>query len=273
MKLSLSVRIAESPKRKDIAAVPVETVAHQAKAAGFAGLSMRASVVSIETAAERRVEIRELLDRLGLYVSMVTGDLSLAINNEDAVGALRDIAPYLDLTEALGSDLVRVMMHEESDIAYAQHAADMAAERGQRLSHQMHWGSMFETVAGALDILARIGRPNFGVTYEPANLLACGEDYGSAAIARLAPHVFNAYFQNIRLDAASPVTFPTRCRGAVGVQFISLDDSLGIDPQPLIEALRVEGYDGWISIHQPLLEGDTVDDVIAAAARQFLPLI
>ena len=31
MKLSLSVRIAESPKRKDITAVPVEMVAHQAK--------------------------------------------------------------------------------------------------------------------------------------------------------------------------------------------------------------------------------------------------
>ena len=64
MKLSLSVRIAESPKRKDIAAVPVETVAHQAKAAGFAGLSMRASVVSIETAAERR-RARRLVRRGG----------------------------------------------------------------------------------------------------------------------------------------------------------------------------------------------------------------
>ena len=273
MQLSLSVRIAESPKRKDVAAVPVETVAGLAKAAGFAGLSMRASVVSIETPAARRDQIRERLDGLGLRVTMVTGDLPLAINNSDATGALRNIVPYLDLAEALGSGLVRVMMHDETDIPDAQRAADLAAARGIRFSHQMHWGSLFETVDGALDVLARIDRPNFGVTYEPANLLACGEDYGPGAIVRLAPHIFNAYFQNIRLDPESPVTFATRCRGGVGVRFVPLDDASGIDPQPLVGALRAAGYDGWVSIHQPLLDGETVEAVIGAAARQFLPLI
>ena len=152
MQLSLSVRIAESPKRKDVAAVPVETVAGLAKAAGFAGLSMRASVVSIETLAARRDQIRARLDGLGLRVSMVTGDLPLAINNSDATGALRNIVPYLDLAEALGSGLVRVMMHDETDIPDAQRAADLAAARGISLSHQMHWGSLFETVDGALDV-------------------------------------------------------------------------------------------------------------------------
>lgn len=273
MRLSLSVRIAESPKRKDVAAVPVETVAACAKAAGFAGLSMRASVVGIDTPPARIAAVRALLDGLGLRTSMVTGDLPLAINNAEATGAIRDIAPYLDLAEAMGCDLVRVMLHNDSDIEDARRAADMAGERGIRLSHQMHWGSLFETVDGALAALKSIGRPNFGITYEPANLLACGEDYGPDAIARLAPHIFNAYFQNIRLVPGSSVTFATRCRGPVGVEFVSLDDPSGIDPAPLLAALRAEGYDGWVSIHQPLLDGDSVSATIDAAAVQFLSLI
>ncbi len=271
MKLSLSVRIAESPKRKDVAAVPVETVAASAKAAGFQGLSMRASVVSIETPPARVQDVRAHLDNLGLDVSMVTGDLPLAINNAEATHALKNIEPYLDLADALGCDLVRVMMHHEAEILDAQRAADIAAERGIRLSHQMHWGSLFETIDGALETLAQIDRANFGITFEPANMLACGEGYGPEAIARLAPHLFNAYFQNILLDPASPMTFATRCRGEVPVRFVALTDPSGIDPFPLLEALKQVGYEGWFSIHQPLIDDTTVEDAISQAAAAFLP--
>lgn len=273
MRLSLSVRIAESPKRKDVAAVPVETVAALARSAGFAGLSMRASVVGIGSPLAQVKQVRELLDGHGLCVSMVTGDLALAVNDADAPRALRNIAPYLDLSDALGCDLIRVMMHDEADIGPAQKAADAAAARGIRLSHQMHWGTLFETVDGALDALARIDRPNFGITYEPANMLACGEDYGPASIARLAPHIFNAYFQNIRLDPEAPVAFATRRHGPVPVRFVPLDDFGAIDPRPLVAALADAGYNGWISVHQPLIGTGTVEDAVAEAASVFLPLI
>ncbi len=273
MKLSLSVRIAESPKRKDVAAVPVEDLAPMARRAGFQGLSMRASVVSIDSPPARVAAVRHLLDGLGLPVSMVTGDLSLAINNAEAPGALRNIAPYLDLAEGLGCGLLRVMMHDESDIAAAQRAADQAAERQMTLSHQMHWGSLFETVDGAVDVLQRINRPNFGVTYEPANMLACGSAYGVEAIERLSPWLRNVYFQNIRLDPDSPMTFNTRSLGPVNVRFIALDDSAGIDPAPIIFALKRIGYDGWFSVHQPLGEGQRVDAAIQEAAGMLLPLL
>ena len=273
MKLALSVRIAEPPKRKDVAAVPIETLAPLAKRAGFSGVSMRASVVGVGSPPARVREVRSLLDRLGLAVSMVTGDLALAINDAAATDAVRDITPYLDLAHALGCDLVRVMMHAAADVALAQRAADIAAERGMRLSHQTHWGSLFETVDGALDVLARVDRRNFGVTYEPANLLACADDYGPAAIERLAPYVFNVYFQNVRLDPASPTAFATRCRGAVPVRFLPIADRSGIDPAPLVDALKRAGYDGWVSIHQPLVGTQTVEAAVAEAADLFLPLI
>ena len=273
MKLSLSVRIAESPKRKDVAAIPIEELAPRAAALGFQGLSMRASVLSIDSPAERVGAVRRLLDESGLAVSMVTGDLPLAINNAEATAALRNITPYLDLAEALGARLIRVMMHDESDIAVAQRAADEAAERGLALSHQTHWGSLFETADEALDVLARIDRPNFGVTYEPANLMACGGDYGPETIRRLAPHIFNVYFQNVCTDPDSAMTFNSRRRGPVGLRYVALDDRSGIDARPLIEALAEIGYDGGFTVHQPSRDGQAAADAMREAADFFRPLL
>jgi sugar phosphate isomerase/epimerase len=273
MKMSLSVRVAESPKRKDVAAIPIEALAPQAKVAGFQGLSIRASVVSIDSPPERVVIVRSLLNSQNLDVSMVTGTLALAVNNADAADAIRNITPHLNLAEQLDSKLVRVMLHETSDIAFASRAADEAAERGLTLCQQMHWGSLFETVNGALEALAAIDRKNFGVTYEPANLLACGDTVAPDNIRRLAPYLVNVYFQNIQLDENSPVTFDTRRNGPVGIRFIPIDASGGIDLPPLIQTLKEVGYDGWFTVHQPLLEGQSVDAVIRQSAAFISPLL
>ena len=158
MKLSLSVRVAEPPKQKDILAVPFETLAAKAKARGFAGVSMRASVASVNSPSPHVRQVRSVLDGLGLAVSMVCGDIPLAANNARATDAIRNITPYLDLTEALGGRLIRVMMHTEEDIPYARRAADEAAERGLSLVHINHWGTLFETVEELADH-ARGDRP------------------------------------------------------------------------------------------------------------------
>ncbi len=273
MKLSLSVRIAEAPGRKDVAAMPIERLAGLARRAGFQGLSMRASLVSVDSDAKRIATVRKLLDASGLEVSMVTGDLPLATNDSEATAALRNITPYLDLSKALGARLLRVMMHDENDIEAVQRAADQAAGRGLALSHQTHWGSLFETVDEALDIVRRVDRPNFGVTFEPANLLACGSDHGAGAVRRLAPHILNVYYQNLRLEEGAPTVFKSRHRGAVPVRFLPIDDASGIDPRPMIEALVAIGYEGWFTIHQPSLPGQSVEAAIEAAADFFRPLM
>lgn len=273
MRLALSVRIAEAARRKDAIALPFEELARLAAFAGFQALSLRASVVSVDSLPERIAAVREALDRQGLAVSMVTGDVPLAANDGDATRAIHQITPYLDLAQAVGAGLLRVMLHAEADIAPARRAADEAAERGLTLAHQTHWGTLFETVEEALATLAAVGRENFAVTYEPANLLACGGLWDGEAIRRLAPHIANVYFQNLRLDASSPVRFATRRRGPVGVRYLPLGDPAGIDPAPLVQALREIGYQGWFTVHQPLLQGQTVEQAIAEAARVFKPLL
>lgn len=271
MKLSLSVRVGEPPKQKDITALPFAELAAKAKACGYHGVSMRASVVSVDSPPARAKEVRRFVDDLGLKVSAVCGDIPLAANNAQATQALHDITPYLDLTEAMGSALIRVMMQTEADIPLAQRAADEAAERGLSLMHISHWGTLFETVDETLETLKAIGRENVGVAFEPGNLMSCGGPYGQEALARLAPHLVNVFFQNVRLDPTSPIIFHSRNVGPSHLSYVRIDDPSGIDIRPLIETLHEVGYDGWFTVHQPLFDGENIDDAMQLAADFLLP--
>lgn len=273
MKLSLSVRIAELQDRKDHAFMPLAELATLARAVGFAGLSMRASAVGVDSSPERVGEVRRLLDGLGLAVSMVTGDVALAANSGDVARILREPLPYVRLAQGLGCDLLRVMVRDDAEVELLRRACDAVAEHGVRLAHQTHWNTRCETVDETLDLVRQVGRANFGVTFEPANLLLCGGEYGRRAVERLAPHLFNAYFQNMRIEAGGPVVWRPRGRGPVAATYVPLDDASGIDVREVISALRDVGYAGWFSVHQPLQPGETVEAAIRDAYAALAPLL
>src|SRR5262249_11202162 len=151
---------------------------------------------------------------------------------------LRHITPYLDLAEAFGADLIRVCMKTEEDIAWARKAADEAKERNIRLAHQAHCASLFETVAGSLRVLKAVGRPNFGLIYEPANWMIAREDYGRASIQKLRPYLFNVYVQNHRLTPNGAATVATWKRGAVRLDHIGLWEKGGVDFAGVFKALH-----------------------------------
>ena len=273
MKLSLSCRITEPSNRKDVAAIPIGNLVQLAAEAGFVGLSMRASAVSVDTPHSQVIKVRKLLDNHDLLTSMVTGNVPLATNSSEAPETLRNITPHLNLAELLGAKLVRVMIQRKDDIPFAKRAADEAKERSITLAQQTHWGTLAETIESAIELMRQIARKNVGITFEPANLLACGDDYTSNAIRRLAPHIVNFYFQNIRLDPNGTHVFKTLTQGHVSLSYVALDDPTGIAIMPLIDALHEIGYGGWISIHQPLRDEQTVEDAIDEAAKTFLPLV
>ncbi len=250
MELSLSVRVAESFNNKRVVDIPLPILAGIARRAGYAALCMRASVVGVRSTPEDVESARELLSREGLAVSMVTGDFAVPENGDNGPGCLRDITPYLDLAQALGSDLIRVCIKTEADIPFAQKSADEAAERNVRLAHQSHTLSLFETVDGSLDVLRKIGRPNFGLIYEPANLALCGEDYGPDALRKFQPYLFNVYLQNHtpHPDGDRPMT--TWAKGTVMSILHPLDAGEGIDFGRVFEGLRAIAYNGYVTVHQ-----------------------
>ena len=254
MKLSLSVRIAESFGDKTKTTMPFENLAQLAKENGYHALCMRASVAGIQTPKERVVEMRQGLDELGLTFSMSTGDFPIPQNNEHGPDALRNITPYLDLAESFGCDLLRICMKTEKDIAWAASASDEAAERGIRLAHQCHTRSLFETVEGSLDVLHRVNRPNFGIIYEPANLESCGQDYGVETIKALTPYLFNVYLQNQMANPEGKASINTWVRGEFRIDHIPLHDPRGINWRQVFDGLAAVNYDGYVTIHQALAE-------------------
>src|SRR5262245_9662119 len=197
MKLSLSVRVAETPQ-KDRLTVEFDALARCAVENGYHAICMRPSVIALRTPQDVRVAVRDTIGGLGMRISMVTTDLAVPLNNDHGPDSLRDIAPHLELASSLRCDLIRICMKHEDDIPWSQRAADAARERGIRLAHQCHTDSLFETADDALDVLRRVRRGNFGIIYEPANLMLCGGAYGPDVIRRLGPHIFNVYVQNHR---------------------------------------------------------------------------
>jgi sugar phosphate isomerase/epimerase len=249
MQLSLSVRVAEA-ETKDRMTIPFEQFARLARQTGYQAVCMRASAGGAQTPQEELLAMRRLLDELGLAVSMVTTDFDVPRNNDHGPDNLRNITPHLDVAQCLGATLIRVCMKREEDIAAAARAADEARERGIRLAHQCHTNSLFETVDQIVDVLSRVGRENFGLIYEPANLMLCGQPYGVEALRRFAPWLMNVYVQNHRLAPDGPVRLPTRVRGEVRYHDIPLWESGGVEFDAVFAGLKEIGYAGYVTVHQ-----------------------
>jgi sugar phosphate isomerase/epimerase len=253
MKLSLSVRIAESACKTRLN-VPFTDLVQLAAELGYEAICMRASAGGIETPRAELERMRAEIERAGLTVSMVTADFDVPLNNTRGPNSLRDIRPSLEVAEALGGTLIRVCMKSAEDIPHAQRAADEAAHRGIRLAHQCHTTTLFETVDQTLEVLNNIGRSNFGLIYEPANLMLCGQPYNVETLRRFQPYLLNVYVQNHQLDPQGPVTLETWCLGDRRFHHIPIWQPGGVDFPAVFAGLRDIGYDGCVTVHQAYAE-------------------
>jgi len=265
MKLSLSVRIVEAACKTKLN-IPFADLVEIAKEMGYSAICMRASAGGVQTPIDQLQRMRETVDRAGLVVSMVTADSDVPLNNENGPNSLRDIGPSLDVAAALGSDLIRICMKTPEDIDHARRAADLAGERGIRLAHQCHTTSLFEQVEPSLEILNKINSPNFGLIYEPANLMLCEQTYGLSVLEQFKPHLFNVYVQNHAVDPAGPVELETWCLGMRRFRHLPIWETGGVDFGAVFDGLKGIEYDGFFTIHQA--EGiETAEDAHSYAAR------
>lgn len=249
MKLSLSVRIVEAPCKTKLF-VPFEELVSIAKETGYQAVCLRASAGGVLTPPARLAQMRQCVEEAGLFISMVTADFNVPLNNEQGPQSLRNIGPSLDVAQAVGCTLIRVCLKHRDDIPFARQAAQQAAQRGIRLAHQCHTTSLFEEVEPMLKVVAEIGQPNFGLIYEPANLLINGQSYGLDTLQKLKPHLMNVYVQNHRLNPTGKDMLPTFCRGDVRFDHLDPWTPSGVDFEIVTAALKQVGYDGTFTIHQ-----------------------
>ncbi|MBM82893.1 MAG: xylose isomerase [Planctomycetaceae bacterium] len=253
MKLSLSVRIAEAACKTKLN-VPFRDLLQLAVELDYRAVCMRASAGGVDTPKDDLIAMRREVEDAGLIVSMVTADSDVPLNNDDGPNSLRDIGPSLDVAEALGCDLIRICLKNEGDIEHTQRACDFAAERNIRLAHQCHTTTLFEQVDRSLEVIGQVNRANFGLIYEPANLMLCSEDYGVETLRRFKPHLMNVYVQNHRLDEAGPVELETWCLGPRRFHHIPIWEEGGVRFADVMSGLDDIGYDGYFTVHQAYAE-------------------
>ena len=253
MKLSLSVRVAEAACKTRLN-VPFAELVALAGELGYHAVCLRASAGGVQTSHDELTRMREAVEEAGLFVSMVTADFDVPLNNDLGPASLSRIEPSLDVAEAFGCDLIRVCLKQEEDIARAQAAADQAAARGIRLAHQCHTTSLFEQVGESIEVLERIGRENFGLIYEPANLMLCDEDYGPETLRQLSPWLMNVYVQNHVLDPEGDVELETWCRGLRRFRHIPIWETGGVDFDTVFDGLARIDYEGCFTVHQAFAE-------------------
>lgn len=271
MKLSLSVRVAEAFDNKEKANLTLDELIALARAHGYQAICMRASQAGIHNPPETIREMRRKLDQAGLPVSMVTGDFAVPSNNDQGPDGLRWITPYLDLAQAFGASLIRICMKIDQDIYWARKAADEARERNIRLAHQSHCASMFETIDGSLRVLQAVGRPNFGLIYEPANWFVAGQPYGRDTIKRLERYIFNVYVQNHRLNPKGEASIVTWGKGKVLIDHIGLWEKDGVNFDDVFAGLDAIGYRGYVTVHQAFAGVMPVEEAVRKSAEYLLP--
>jgi sugar phosphate isomerase/epimerase len=166
---------------------------------------------------------------------------------------------------------MRVCLKKDEDIPFARKASDEARERRVRLAHQSHCASLFETVEGSLRVLRQVGRPNFGLIYEPANWLISGEDYGRETIRKLEPDLFNVYVQNHRLNPNGAAKVDTWKSGPVPLDHIGVWEPGGVDFQEVFQGLYETGYHGYVTVHQAFGDIMPVDEAVRRSYAYLKP--
>jgi sugar phosphate isomerase/epimerase len=117
-------------------------------------------------------------------------------------------------------------------------------------------------VDNSVRVLKAVGRPNFGIIYEPANWMIAGEDYGVATLRKLRPYLFNVYVQNHRLNPNGSAAVVTWRKGKVPLDHIGIWEKGGVDYDAVAAGLRDVGYRGYVTVHQAFGDVMPVEDAV-----------
>lgn len=147
----------------------IEDVVDLVSAARLAGIEWSSQAHVLDEATALRA--RHATADAGLKV--------LSLGSYYRVGSGGDFGSVMALASALGAPRIRVWAGESASlgassqvwdavVADAQRISGLAAEGGLEIAFEYHGGTLTDSVETALELLARVGRPNVGTYWQPA---------------------------------------------------------------------------------------------------------
>lgn len=202
-------------------------------AAGYDGVeTWYPHVESLDPAA-----VRGLVAGHRLAIPMLSSYYNFTKTPDTAAESVRHALEVVARAQQMGALAIRIFTGGDASAAATpeqwsraaeclQQIADAAAPHNIRLACETHRGNLTDTVAGSLELLRRVSRPNVGLILQPSTF---GENY-LAACETLAPHAFHVHATNAR-DGKNT----------------ALEDGT-MDYRQIIALLRRHNFSGYISI-------------------------
>lgn len=212
-----------------------------ARACGYDAVELRATQVPSKIPPTKVDQFRRTADELGLTVSCCT---PAGVTPDE--GGLRGLEESVGSAQTLGCEMLKTWV---KDVNWIRRACDLLRPRGLTLTAQIHTGGPFETVDGCLDTLSQIGRENFGLQYDPANLFEVQQDYGEEAVKHLGLRIHQLSVQSERLarhEEADTWEYMGR-----HYRRCPLSDPDGLDYASVFRGLRAIGFDGYVTLNEP----------------------
>lgn len=231
---------------------------------GYEGVEIwgREPHVSCDTTPERAKEIRAIAEDYGLAIVSVAsyvGRFSTK-SDEECDKEYEDLKKYMDVLDNLGTDLMRIGCggpnsylaqdyHYEKAAYWIQKSADFAAQAGKRLAMEIHNATLIESAEDAIKLLNMIDRENVGVIHDAGNMYISGYDFGAQSVELLGDKIFHVHVKDIERieDENLPASFYNQTRKGRELFRYTLLNEGGTDHQPLFDALKKAGYQGYLS--------------------------
>ncbi|MDA0836305.1 MAG: TIM barrel protein [Planctomycetota bacterium] len=239
MQLTLSGRIVETASGS---AVSIAEFVQMAADNGYESIDLRYSQLGPDHTEAQLAEVESALAGSGIKVALMNAG---GIANDDSLAALSRVA---DAAERLNCEIIRI----SGPIEMMRKSADLVAPRGMRLCSQIHTGGEYETIASTKETLDAVGRENFGVIAEPANLLLAKQPYTGDSFAEIIDSVFGVNIQSIVL--VSPEEGGAlKLRDGTEVHYsrVPLGENSQLDTQGFFDGLKGLGFKGFVNVLEP----------------------
>jgi sugar phosphate isomerase/epimerase len=252
MRITLSGRVVEHEEAgfKDLA----EFIG-LAKRCAYDGVNLRAKQVGPDTSDEEFARVKQALADTGLELVIV--DVTVPAE----AGQLSGFERLCERVAELGCGLLRAAIMPNT-LEPGRQMCDTADRHGLRLSMQMHTHSINETFAMAADWAAKVDRPNFGMTVEPANHLMIGQAFTAENLGVLGDRLFFCNLQSlIVVDEPDERTAQLSLSTGKPVIYkrVPIQTNPQIDVSNVAAALRGVGYTGPINMLDPYPDDEDLE--------------